>query len=177
MVAALAGLIFPEDGVHYDEFIAASDDGNYRERRVTVWGGPVQLEGILSLPVGAHALVVIAYDRMGQPFHLGPWLGRTLLRPIVDVAFLRARWEFKLNMEQISPEETLAASSIPVLLIHGQDDSNIPVRHSRRIKSRNASVVLWEVPNADHCGAVSAAPREFEQRLLIWFSTHSRQLN
>ena len=30
----------------------------------------------------------IAYDRMGQPFHLGPWLGRTLLRPVVEFAFL-----------------------------------------------------------------------------------------
>jgi hypothetical protein len=117
----------------------------------------------------------IAYDRMGQPFHLGPWLGRTLLRPLVEVAFLRARWEFKLNMEQISPEETLRASHIPILLIHGQDDSNIPVRHSRRIKSQNPSVILWEVPNADHCGAISAAPREFEQRLLNWFSTHPQQ--
>jgi uncharacterized protein len=116
----------------------------------------------------------IAYDRMGQPFHLGPWLGRTLLRPLVDVAFLHARWEFKLDMQQVSPEERLAASRTPVLLIHGEDDSNIPVRHSRRIKSRNPSVVLWEVPNADHCGAISAAPREFEQRLLNWFSTHSR---
>jgi uncharacterized protein len=119
----------------------------------------------------------IACDRMGQPFHLGPWLGRTLLRPLVDVAFLRARWEFKLNMERISPEETPAASRIPVLLIHGQHDSNIPVRHSRRIKLRNPGVVLWEVPNADHCGAISAAPREFEQRLLDWFSIHSRQQN
>ena len=117
----------------------------------------------------------IAYDRMGQPFHLGPWLGRTLLRPLVEVAFLRARWEFKLNMERISPEETPAASRIPVLLIHGQHDSNIPVRHSRRIKLRNPGVVLWEVPNADHCGAISAAPREFEQRLLDWFSIHSQQ--
>ena len=32
-------------------------------------GGPVQLEGILSLPVSAHALVVIAYDRMGSSGH------------------------------------------------------------------------------------------------------------
>src|SRR5216684_2656755 len=119
----------------------------------------------------------IAYDRMGQPFHIGPWVGRTLLRPLVEVAFLRARWEFKLNMDQISPEETLAASRIPVLLIHGQHDGNIPVRHSRRIKSRNASIVLWEVPNADHCGAISAAPREFEHRLLNWFLTHSRRQN
>lgn len=57
----------------------------------------------------------IAYDRMGQPFHLGPWLGRTLLRPVVEVAFLRARWKYNLRMEQISPEDSVAATTIPVL--------------------------------------------------------------
>jgi pimeloyl-ACP methyl ester carboxylesterase len=38
----------------------------------------------------------IAYDRMGQPFHLGPWFGRTLLRPLVEVAFLRASSKYGL---------------------------------------------------------------------------------
>ena len=70
MVAAWDGPIFPEDGVHDDDCISASDDGNDQERRVTVWGGSVQLEGILSLPVGAHPLVVIAYNRMGNAEHL-----------------------------------------------------------------------------------------------------------
>ena len=74
---------------------------------------------------------------MGQPFHLGPWLGRTILRPLVEVAFLRARWKYNLDMQQISPENSAAATNIPVLLIHGQIDSNIPVRHSRQIHARN----------------------------------------
>jgi dipeptidyl aminopeptidase/acylaminoacyl peptidase len=112
----------------------------------------------------------IAYDRMGQPFHLGPWVGRTILRPLVDVAFLRARWKYHLNMQQVSPEDSVAAATTPVLLIHGQGDSNIPVRHSRRIHVRNPSAQLWEAPGADHCGALSVAPQEFEQRLLSWFS-------
>ena len=62
----------------------------------------------------------IAYDRMGQPFHLGPWVGRTILRPLVEVAFLRARLKYHLNMDDISPEDSVAATTIPVLLIHGQ---------------------------------------------------------
>jgi len=111
----------------------------------------------------------IAYDRMGQPFHLGPWLGRTLLRPVVEFAFLRARWKYSLSMQQISPEDSVGASSIPILLIHGQIDSNIPVRHSRLIHARNPAAQLWEVPGADHCGAISTAPQEFEGRLLSWF--------
>jgi uncharacterized protein len=111
----------------------------------------------------------IAYDRMGQPFHLGPWVGRIILRPLVEVAFLRARLQYHLNMEDISPEHAVAATTIPVLLIHGQVDSNIPIRHSRRIHARNANTILWEVPAADHCGAISTAPQEFKQRLLQWF--------
>ena len=114
----------------------------------------------------------IAYDRMGQPFHLGPWVGRTILRPLVEVAFLRARLKYHLNMNDISPEDSVAATTIPVLLIHGQIDGNIPVRHSQIIHARNPHTQLWEVPNADHCGAFGTAPQEFEQRLLQWFVPH-----
>ena len=112
----------------------------------------------------------IAYDRMGQPFHLGPWFGRTLFRPVVEFAFLYARWKYGFDMQQVSPEDSVATTRVPVLLIHGQIDSNIPPRHSRRIQARNPNVVLWEVPNAEHCGAISTAPQEFNQRLLTWFS-------
>jgi pimeloyl-ACP methyl ester carboxylesterase len=112
----------------------------------------------------------IAYDRMGQAFHTGPWLGRTLLRPVVEVAFLRVRWKYGLDMQMVSPQHSIVDSKIPVLLIHGQIDSNIPVRHSRMIHTQDPRTVLWEVPNADHCGALSVAPKEFEEKILDWFS-------
>lgn len=118
----------------------------------------------------------IAYDRMGQPFHTGPWLGRTFFRPIVEVAFVRARWKYRLDMQQVSPQQSIARSDVPVLLIHGQVDSNIPVRHSRLIHARDPSTLLWEVPGADHCGAFGIAPKEFERRLLDWFSTKPQQV-
>jgi uncharacterized protein len=111
----------------------------------------------------------IAYDRMGQPIHMGPWVGRILLRPMVEIAFLRVRWKYGLDMEQVSPEDAVAKSHIPVLLIHGQIDRNIPVRHSRAIHGVAPQSVLWEVPGADHCGAIAAAPREFETRVVGWF--------
>ena len=116
----------------------------------------------------------IAYDRMGQPFHLGPWVGRTVLRPLVEVAFLRARWKYGLDMDNVSPEGAVAETRVPVLLIHGQIDSNIPLRHSRRIHVRDPATVLWEVPGADHCGAIATAPEEFEKRLIAWFTGTSQ---
>jgi pimeloyl-ACP methyl ester carboxylesterase len=112
----------------------------------------------------------IAYDRMGQPFHLGPWVGRSVLRPVVEIAFLRARLKYHLDMQNISPENSAAATAIPILLIHGEVDSNIPLRHSLRIHAHAPNTQLWQVPIADHCGALSTAPQEFERRLLSWFT-------
>ena len=115
----------------------------------------------------------VAYDRVGQFFHSGPWLGRTILRPIVEAALGYARWKYELDFEQVSPETTVAATRVPIFLIHGQKDGNIPVRHSRRIKALNPAVMLWEVPNTDHCGAISTAREELERRLVGWFDRRS----
>jgi pimeloyl-ACP methyl ester carboxylesterase len=112
----------------------------------------------------------IGYDRMGQHFHVGPWLGRSALYPVIEFAFLYVRWRYHFDLQEVSPVDSVGESKVPVLLIHGQIDSNIPLRHANLIHIRNPQTVLWEVPNAAHCGAISAAPEEFRQRLLTWFS-------
>ena len=114
----------------------------------------------------------IAYDRMGQQFGAGPWVGRTVLRPIVEIALLMTRYEYHLDLTNASPIDAVAKTRVPVLLIHGRVDSNIPVRHSRMIRAQNSDVQLWEVPGADHCGAISVAPAELEERVISWFVTH-----
>jgi uncharacterized protein len=116
----------------------------------------------------------IAYDRVEQFFHTGPWLGRTILRPIVECAFIYAKSRYHLNFDLESPEKAVASTTVPVLLIHGQLDSNIPVRHSRKIAAGNRNVVLWEVPGADHCGAIGIAPVELERRVTDWFRQNNR---
>jgi dipeptidyl aminopeptidase/acylaminoacyl peptidase len=117
----------------------------------------------------------IAYDRIGQFFGTGPWLGRTILRPVVDFAFLYGRWKYGVDLEQVSPKKAVTYGSVPVLLIHGHADSNISIRHSRLIVAENPRVVLWEVPGADHCGAVSVAPQEFKEKVLGWYGVRAGQ--
>lgn len=116
----------------------------------------------------------IAYDRVGQFFHAGPWLGRSVFRPVVEIAFWYARWKYHLDLEQVLPDGAVAGSQVPVWLIHGRDDRNIPVRHSRQIARNNPRLTVWEVPGADHCGAISVSPQEFERRLVGWFEEHAR---
>ena len=114
----------------------------------------------------------IGYDRVGQFFNAGPWLGRTLFRPTIEIAFLYGRWHYHLDLRQVSPEAAVARATMPILLIHGKADNNIPVCHSEQIAARNPAIILWEVPGADHCGAISKAPRDFETKLLNWFQLH-----
>jgi len=117
----------------------------------------------------------IGYDRVGQRFNTGSWLGRTILRPIIEFAFLYARLKYKLDFEQVSPEDAIARTKVPIFLIHGKVDSNIPVRHADLIVARNPGISLWEVPGADHCGAVSTAPEEFRGKVLGWFASPARE--
>lgn len=119
-----------------------------------------------------------SYDRLGEKLHAGAWVGRTLLRPAVESGFLYARWKYGVDFEQASPEDAVAASSVPVMLIHGKKDTNLPPRHSEMILARSSlrgsAVVLWEPAEAGHCGAAGAEPAEYERRVIAWFQLHDR---
>ena len=111
-----------------------------------------------------------AYDRLGQQFLTGPWLGRTLLRPAVAVGIGYARLRYKVDFRDADPARTVASSHVPVFLIHGLADTNLPARHSELIKAGNPAVVLWEPVSANHCGASTAEPAEYERRVIDWFA-------
>jgi uncharacterized protein len=116
----------------------------------------------------------VAYDRVGQPFGAGPWLGKTLFRPLIDVAFLYARMRYHVHLEEVSPVAAVARAHVPVLLIHGVDDRNIPVRHSETIRAANVrDVSIWEIPGAGHTGAYKTRPGQFEQTVINFFEEHS----
>lgn len=110
-----------------------------------------------------------AYDRLGQQFSTGPWLGRTLLRPAFAAGILYARARYGVDLEKADPADTVAATHVPVFLIHGLADTNLPPRHSEMIRAENPAVVLWEPAGAEHCGASTAAPAEYESRVVAWF--------
>lgn len=117
----------------------------------------------------------IAYVRVGQLFHTGSWLGRLGLRPAVGLAFLYGRLTRGIDLTQASPEDAVKNSHVPILLIHGLADDNIPYQQSEAIHTHNpVRTAIWEVPNAGHCGAVSADPQQFDRRVLAWFASHNR---
>jgi pimeloyl-ACP methyl ester carboxylesterase len=88
-------------------------------------------------------------------------------------AFLYTRWKYGLDIERISPEDAVGATQIPIFLIQGQLDNNIPIRHSTRILARTQKAVLWVVPYAGHSSAIGTAAEELERRLIDCFALHS----
>jgi dipeptidyl aminopeptidase/acylaminoacyl peptidase len=119
-----------------------------------------------------------SYDRMGQWTGTGPWFGRTVLRPAVETGILYARLRYGADLGQNSPEDAVAASKVPVQLIHGKRDDNLPAYNSEMIlarsRSRGDAVVLWEPADAGHTGAAGAEPEEYERRVIGWFEGHRK---
>lgn len=115
----------------------------------------------------------VAYARFGRPFNLGPWLGKTFFWPTVEVGFWYVHYKFALNMNQASPADAVARAHVPIFLLHGLSDRNIPSSQSVEIQAHNPEMIsLWRVAGAGHCGTHSVVPEQFEQKVLGWFVEH-----
>jgi uncharacterized protein len=114
-----------------------------------------------------------AYIRLGEGLRTGPWLGRTLLRPAVEAGLIYVRLKYGVDLAAASPIDAVASSRVPIFLIHGLADANIPPYNSERMKAANSAIKLWEPPGADHCGAAAAAPEEYRQLVIGWLNSHT----
>jgi dipeptidyl aminopeptidase/acylaminoacyl peptidase len=139
-------------------------------------GGAILLQ---SLAQGAHLQAVVAessyasfhqvaYERVAR--YLKPALVAAI---IVDEALVYVRLRYGVNLSDASPQDAVANSHIPVLLIHGMDDDETLPIHSQQIAARNPRCVkLWLVSHAKHTGAYAADPAKFETAVLTWFRVH-----
>lgn len=111
----------------------------------------------------------VAYDRVASKFGFPGGL----LAPVVEPAFVYARLRYGLNLYDASPVEVFRRVHTPTLLIHGTDDANIPIAHSRRLHGANPTFSeLWEVPGGAHVNAWATAGRVYESRVVEWFANH-----
>ncbi len=93
---------------------------------------------------------------------------------IVALTSLYAKGLLGLDIDQASPENTIHSLATPLLLIHGETDSQIPANHSRTLlaKANPELTTLWLIPGADHGHAHAIAGITYELRVLDFFTTH-----
>ena len=111
----------------------------------------------------------VAYDRLSTPAfppHFSLW-------PIIQTGYLYARLRYGIDLHRASPLEAVRATHVPVLLIHGTSDTNIPYRNSQELHDANPSATtLWLVPGAAHVNAFSADREQYVRRVTSWFGDH-----
>jgi len=91
--------------------------------------------------------------------------------PFVWLTRLYARMLFGLSTKEVSPLKEISKIKAPVLLIHGDKDSQIPVENTKKLyeASNKKNTELWIVPDADHGYALNLYPKEYEERIFNFF--------
>ncbi len=79
-----------------------------------------------------------------------------------------------LRMSEAAPAEAVRTLQVPLLVIHGEEDSQIPLEHAQRIAANAppGRTELWRVPDADHGLAHALAGPEYEMRVRLFFERH-----
>lgn len=94
--------------------------------------------------------------------------------PFVALTKLYAWLLLGVNVDTATPAEAVRNFSTPLLIIHGDADSQIPLGHSRMIygNADPTATELWVVPGADHGFAHALESYRYETRVLQFFDRH-----
>lgn len=78
------------------------------------------------------------------------------------------------NPSEVSPIKAIARVNVPMLFIHGEDDTKISYQNSVALME-NAELVqnnLYLVPGADHCGSYRQSPDQYIEKVTTFFREH-----
>jgi hypothetical protein len=111
----------------------------------------------------------VAYDRLNSR----TGIPEPLLWPVIQLGYIYGRATLGVDLRQASPLEAVRQTHVPVLLIHGMADRNIPYRHSQELHAANpAATTLWLVPGASHFNTLSRDPELYARTVVDWFEGH-----
>lgn len=98
-----------------------------------------------------------------------------LPKRFVEESIAEAGREAGFDPDQASPERAIATNLTPVLIIHGETDSRIPVWHARHIAAAGAGhSELIVVPNEDHMSIAADRSGTIRERGLEWLTRRLR---
>ena len=73
---------------------------------------------------------------------------------------------YGIDVGAVAPEQASATLGYPILVIHGDADSRIPIEQSIRVHaSAPEGSELWVLPNSDHADGFLDAPDEYVERV------------
>jgi len=95
----------------------------------------------------------------------------SLPRFFIPIILFVANRMYDIDFTAIKPEEAVSELSIPVFIIHGEQDDMVPVAHAYRLKeaSQHPDSRLWILPEAAHSNSYLVRPAEYMERVTAFF--------
>ena len=98
------------------------------------------------------------------PVLKGAIKGMHLPGSLVDIASVCARIRFGYSFSEMRPIDSLKENTIPILFIHGAEDSLILPEHSERMKEATKGYAdLHLIPGADHAMSILTDPESYRK--------------
>ncbi|MGQ9876708.1 MAG: alpha/beta hydrolase [Chloroflexus sp.] len=103
---------------------------------------------------------------------------RVPLRPLVHLADTIVAWRHGYRFSQARPIDVIGQiAPRPVFLIHGVDDSLVPVCHVRQLyAAAREPRLVWEIPGAEHCGGYFVDRVGYCRRVVEFFDQYLRSV-
>ena len=126
-------------------------------------GNPQSRDAVLRGPSGVAAVVA-----WFPPVDLRGWTGPSERFPALDFPGAQA--------PSVSPIDFVSRDDPPVLLIHGDADSLVPIAHSERLRaaltSAGVTVEFVTIPGGDHGFTNPAHAQKAMELTVAWFERH-----
>ncbi|MDB5339836.1 MAG: alpha/beta hydrolase [Planctomycetaceae bacterium] len=134
-------------------------------------GGAALLQALPEMPQVRAAVVDSAFASLDQMAgHQLRFFPPVVRAPLVQLVRWFAWIETGADLQRLSPADRLREISIPLLIIHGSDDTVVPVEHAHLLqKAATGPVQLRIEPGAPHIGSVVFDPTGYVQRVKAHF--------
>jgi len=85
--------------------------------------------------------------------------------PFVKITNIFSMIFLKVHPRKVSPALAIKDINVPVLVIHGEKDTQIPVENAYLLKESNPNIEFWIVKDSDHGEAYALAKDEYKKRV------------
>ncbi len=145
------------------------------QERVALYGFSLSASAMLMSNTSVSAIVADSpYANLDAMIKQAYLIFGPLKYPFVFLTTTYSKLFLGITPKLVSPALAIKNSNVPILLIHGDKDSQIPVENSYAIKEANPDVELWVVTDADHIQSYRVAGQEYQQKIKSFLQKHMK---
>jgi len=110
----------------------------------------------------AYAKLRNMIEHMYGPFFI-------LKYPLAYLTKLYGMIFLRINVDKVNPMDNIKNLEIPILIIHAEKDSQIPLKEAYLLHEANKKTELWIIEGVDHGMSHTINPKEYEKRVVKFF--------